>query len=423
MIGMKTRLSWRKREKFWKRLQAYTDEGVRQGTVAVPLPADEAETNIIEVTIPLLAGGDVVGQVIDLDDKPVAGLKVKASLSRGGGQTWKTETRDDGWFKMVGLPEGAKPDWDLDSKRVKTVKSDGRIDLDLSLLKAGQTLEVDPIVCIDYKELADPLPELEIGGLSNEAAFKLLAAYIEDCKSLVPKEHWVGYAWDQPEKLRRFFSSRSSGDPIPSFRKRMVKKILPVIKKMADRDPGSEFELKLLMYVDGSIAQNQPLGVRELEQFCFKRLMDRHLKNEKAQKPIVRLANRASALKNRSKTWEAIRDGSPFDETKTVASIRIVMQRLNSCRNAVGDKTGDKEFKEEAESLESSLDQLKKIDPEILAKSKNELRLMARNRSTFGMMLRPEVWISSHMGQIDKSRVEEILKVLDGGLKDLGLEP
>lgn len=145
-------------------------------------------------------------------------------------------------------------------------------------------METEPIVCENYSWLAEELPEIEIGGLTNEAALKVLTAYIENCVSRIPKTN------------REFSKVGGSGiDPEPIYLRKVIAKAYPTIKELADREPGSDFELRLLIGIPQLLLRHLPASflhgneARKFEDFCMKRMLENHADQEKAQEPLILL--------------------------------------------------------------------------------------------------------------------------------------
>ena len=97
------------------KIQAFSIDGFRQGLESVPLPELESESSSIPVTINLVIGGNVIGQIIDENGVGIPDLEIQ---TRSGGrfwdagQLWTTKTREDGRFKIQGLPASLRIDVD-----------------------------------------------------------------------------------------------------------------------------------------------------------------------------------------------------------------------------------------------------------------------------------------------------------------------
>ena len=326
-------------------LQAFTDDGFFQGSGTVPLPPVDADSKIIPATINLLPSANVIGQITDTDGKGIADLKV---LARGNGQTWTTKTKSDGWFKMTGLWAGAKLQWIVDERRVKTMRSSGRIEIDISGLRQGETLQVAPIACIDFTELAGELPEIEIGGLSNEKALEVLETYLLDSVDRIPK-NYQKFVPNSDDPNRKFFNSRSSGDPIPAYRNRLAQKAIPVIKELAARDPGSDFEFKLLVQASASLNGGM-LSRNTFQNYCLERLIADHAERESAQNLLIQLSS--TSFSSDGREWENVLEATTFEETKLVAAYRLVYVHLNKAVQNSHSRTEAKVFDTHLANLE-----------------------------------------------------------------------
>ncbi len=113
-----------------KAIQAYTDDGFRQGVAVVPLPESDDDSGLISISIDVFPPGNVLARVVSTEGEGIADLGVEAKILKsfafGSGQTWKTQTNKNGWFKMCGIPIGSKPIWKLDPNQVKTLAGSGR---------------------------------------------------------------------------------------------------------------------------------------------------------------------------------------------------------------------------------------------------------------------------------------------------------
>lgn len=310
-------------------IQAFTEDGFNQGSVVIPLPAKNAKSRVIPVSIKLLEPGDVFGRIVNLDGEGIADLEVQAvsgSWTHAPGQVWKTKTRNDGRFKMCGLTIGSQLKWKLDRSRVKTRSGRGRIEIDNSELGQGKTLEIEPIVVLDLTQLTEELPEIEIGGLSSDAALKVLVAYVEDSFARVP----TGPA----EFFRRGSSDRITDD----FMRRVAKKTQKVVEELADRDPGGKSELRLLSTMPDLFRSSRGLSRlgSDLKEYCLERLIKNHIENIDAQASILKQMVFGNSYQAEQR-WLQLQESSPFPSTKAFAFYRLApyecSQILRACRD------------------------------------------------------------------------------------------
>jgi len=344
-------------------IQAFSIDGFKQGQAIVPLPGDELEGNLIPLTISLLPGANILGQVVDDNENGIADLTISArSGDHSSGQLWTTKTREDGWFKMQGIPPGAALKWSLDQTRVKASK----LEIAKEDLIQGQTTTIEPIVATDYSMLAVELPEIEIGGLSNDAALEVLVAYIKDYHALIPE-------MDHQNENRKFVS-RSSSDPVPSFNSRVAYKVIPSIKKLAEREPGSDFELRVLVGC-GELLFYDPWNTRMIgtsatnfRNYCHPRLLKHHADKKEAQLLLVDLADKTSLFGNDNKAWKKLLDASPFEETKAIAAIKIAIGSNQStykmCANSVNASEFDVQFSKFEDEIQLAKRLAEHLSPE-----------------------------------------------------------
>jgi hypothetical protein len=218
----------------------------------------------------------------------------------------------------------------------------------LTGLKNGEILRTEPIVCVDFSSLLGELPEIEIGGLDKEAAFEVLRSFVKDANARIPDKFTVRNFQD-PD-YRKFFSRRSSGDPLPSYRKRIVDKAIPVIEEIAERDPGSDFELEVLEYATSTIG-NGMMSSHTINQLCRKRLFENQIDNPAAQKLLIRLTSSAHSMPA-GKHWRDLFEATKFEETKLVASYRLVVSYLQQAISSCSTRIDEKQFEESVRDLE-----------------------------------------------------------------------
>jgi hypothetical protein len=352
-------------------IQAFSADGFRQGHAFTPLPESDSTVESIPMTISLQRGGDVAGRVLTRDDIPIEGLEVSAHSGSPfyASQVWSTRTRSDGKFKLQGLPIESSLTWYLDATRVKTSQSEGAVTADTSELAIGRTLEIKPFVCIDCSELAEELPEIEIGGLTSDAALALLEAYTNDCIAKIP------YGFNDME-------GGSNSDPAPAYIQRVAEKTWPVIKELADREPGSDFELRLLQSCQRTILQspwtNYAMKGIELKTFVARRLLTNHITREEAQKSII-ASQRGDHIFESHKGWQQVYDASPFERTKQVAAYQMFMGYYFNLRAANRNDGAWKAFEEKLAKFDQSLARLEKHMQETDSGFRKGMRLQIKS--------------------------------------------
>ncbi len=272
------------------------------------------------------------------------------------------------------------------------------------------------IVCADFSTLIEELPEIEIGGLSNQASLEVLLAYIRDNIARIPQA--MDDLRSNPD--RKFFSGGSSSDPVPAFRKRIVAKVLPVFKELANREPGSDFELSLLL--NTSIETGTLMSKDwELQQFRLRRLLGNHVHRLEAQKPIMSLISGSKSLFRF--TCAGFTESSPPEETKAIAWLWSVNFYRNGVVNACRASANQKIFDERLAGLRKHLKLAEEFSDVIEPKLEKQRRDMLRNvKRRLESQLNPpanrrSIPISSDQ-RIFKSRMEKVIEVLKSFLND-----
>jgi len=349
-------------------LRAFSKSGY-VGSAAIPLPDLDEASDEINMTFTLSDPGNVQGQILNFDGEPAAGLKVTASTAgfsgKDTGHVWTTETRDDGRFLMADFPVSIEARWTLDGTRAKT--GNNNIELDLSNLRSNSTLEIPPIEILDLKHLTEPFPEVSIKSPDNAAALETLHDFAVEQVAKLP---------ESSKELRRFLSSRNSGDALGQYGTRLENKLVPLIEELADRDVGGEFELRVLSlasswfirpYKPGTIPY---LGLSEgkrITSCCHKRLMENQIEQEDAQDLIVRLTKGVAqqAFHNRTSAWDVLKEKSPFVKTKAIADCHIAISKVwnvqQICQSDVSAKDFQNQVKELQTRLSSTLSSSRKI--------------------------------------------------------------
>ena len=351
------------------KLQAFSPDGFLQGAAMIPIPDPDSETEIIPVMVELLSPGNVIGQIVDTDGKGIGGLEISVSSGKSSystsGQAWKTKTRSDGWFQVEGLMVGGELHWKLDKKRVKTENSGGVVKIDTSDLQHGETLRiVDPVMCVDYTQLLGELPEITIEGLENEAALKAIAAYIDENIQRMPFHGTNEFRL--PPEIQKFFTSSSSDDPGPVFHQRISDSVFSKLKLLADREPGSEFEFKVIDVILSSLEAdpgNFGMGDNQLKNYCYERLFKNHIKSKYAQSRLLEMSSSGFHF-DQNKAWLKLANASPFTQTKEILSKQIVSFNIGNLVNFCREGAEQKQFETLFKTIDEHLSLIKKYEAE-----------------------------------------------------------
>ena len=358
----KTIASMRFRSRKPSRLIAFSDGGIFQGSAVVPIPDSDAETNEIEVAIEMKTTGNVTGSGIGIDGEQVAGIWIRAvansSSSINAGLGWWTMTRDDGRFLLKHLPVGMPLDWSVDSSKVKAAKSGGRIEVDIRQIRSGETLEVPPVVVINLSALAEPLAEIDLDSLGDADALQALDKYAKEYLAKLPQEN---------KDNGKFFRGQSHRDAGSLFVQKLEKKLEPLVIKLADRDPGGEYEMKVLAaasswFHDPRNTHGAIDHAQSLNRTCHARLLENHIDNELAQDALIRYTIGASqgfrfTIDGQSKgnVWRDLRDRSPFKKTKAVAGVQLLFHDIPNIMGYCDPKFTEEQFKTQFLKLKSTL--------------------------------------------------------------------
>ena len=245
---------------------------------------------------------------------------------------------------MQGLPPGVTLRWSLDRARVKKSKN---IVIAGAELEQGKTLTIEPILCSDYSMLAGELPDIEIGGLSNEAALQVLMTFMKDSYDRIPNENAEG-----KDGVRKY-SSWGSSDPVPQFKDRVAGKAIPIIEELADRDPGSEFELKLLvsagtiLFYDPGFRDNFGTKATNFRSYCQRRLLKNHVGNDDAQELLIDTAGKMFAHKDNNRHLRELYEASPFKKTKVNVAARMLGNLTFSLQNSSKESAAQSDFEKQ----------------------------------------------------------------------------
>jgi hypothetical protein len=401
-------------------IQAFSIDGFKQGQGKPAVPSSQDETGETQLIINLLPGANVRGQVTDQNANAVADLEVTArSGDYRAGQTWTTQTRPDGWFEMQGLPPGSKLRWSLDPKRVKS----NPIKIPESDLVQGTTITIDPVECMDYSMLLGELPEIEIGGLSNEDALQVLLTFIKDSHARIPilKENEDGNGMPR-------FSSWGSGDPVPAFKDKISTKTIPIIKELADREPGSDFELKLLIST-GALLFNDSSNMRfpgamsyagtkasNFQSYFQQRLLKNHVNNEKAQSLMIQTAGSIRSYQDINKHLRELYEATPFEKTKIQVAARMLTNFGNKLRQSSAQSSSKSEFEKQLVEFEK-MAKVVEQSPELLPKpAKDALGAQLGNLTrTVDFFLKSIAEGNGQNlgGKMDESRLKRVKKLAD----------
>ena len=340
-------------------LQAFTDDGFNQGVIKVPLPDIVPDSYVIPLTIELMNPPSVLGRIVDTDGEGIGGLEVTASLGGSifrASQIWKTKTKPDGWFKMAGLSFG-EINWSLDRSRVVTKGgSRGKIQIDTTELQNSSLLKVPPVVCVNVTELSKELSSLDLDSLNNKDASVALKTYIQDYIDKVP---------DGP---REYFSSYGGDDAVPSFMKRLRAKALVKLEKLADREPGSDFELQLATTAPTFFGTRKSHIARtqgdEIDQWCAKRLLENHIQNPDAQEKLIDVVSRTTfsrmgwmgARREMHQQWNTLLQSSQFKKTRAAAASELVLIQSQAMRDLCKQIHDRKSFDDGLTQLKKYLD-------------------------------------------------------------------
>lgn len=398
------------------RVVAFAPDGFMQGWAEVPLPDLNSPSKSIPITIVLQPGGDVVGRIVDEAGDGIAGLKLGCTVRVNGfggpGQEWMTETRDDGWFRMRGLPPRARSSWGVDRTRVKTALFEGKIEIDTTPLESGQVLAVQPVVCADFLCLLGELPELSIDGLDDEAALRALLNYIAGQFSRIPPR-----MTPQDQTENSLWKVRSSADPVPAFKSRVVAKVQPLLEQLIDRQPGTDFELRALVAVnDAARDRGNSWDQPRLRQLVVRRLMANQLDNPSARELIARVVMTDDTPFSSIENLRLLVEKSPFDDTRAIACARLVWQFWNDARQSSREIDPREPFELNLRELEQFAELAATIPPPEAA-SKDFERIKSQYLMVFSSARSRQLLDRSADGpsetRIDKSRIEKLNRLLE----------
>ena len=310
------------------------------------MPKDLA-TKKVEVIVTLENGGDVFGRIIGHDGKPVEDLEIVTSSFS---HQWTTRTREDGWFKMSGIRPAAQLSWKFAPQRVKQRHAEMAKLTSAKVLPATTTLVGDVIVD-NYSVLAQPLPELNIDDLDNDAALQKITEYILKVKKQIPTDaHNSVYI--------------SSDDPLPVFHRRVVAKLQPYLQELADRQPGTDFELRTINVACEHLLQLSEAGrllgrpANSLVKECRERLLKNHAERDEAQSLILRLTSSfGTSVRNEpSESWSELFEYPVQNETKATAAANLFAFEVYAIRKTSMIQSPDVAFKKRFKTFKANLE-------------------------------------------------------------------
>ena len=163
---------------------------------------------------------------------------------------------------------------------------------------------------------------------------------------------------------KEFFSSSYSGDDaIPAFMKRLRAKALVDIEKLADREPGGEFELKLLTSAASFFRTRNSRAGRsqgdEVDQFCANRIIKNHMQNPDSQEILIGAVSQttfSNIFESGHEQWELILRSSQFKETRAAAASELVLIQSQAMRDLCKQVRNQKKFDEGLARLKGFLE-------------------------------------------------------------------
>jgi hypothetical protein len=343
---------------------------------------------------------------------------------------------------MQGLPPGSKLRWSLDPKRVKS----NPIKIPESDLVQGTTITIDPVECMDYSMLLGELPEIEIGGLSNEDALQVLLTFMNDSYARIPApknedalQVLLTFIKDSHARIPILkenedgngmprFSSWGSGDPVPAFKDKISTKTIPIIKELADREPGSDFELKLLIST-GALLFNDSSNMRfpgamgyagtkasNFQSYFQQRLLKNHVNNEKAQSLMIQTAGSIRSYQDINKHLRELYEATPFEKTKIQVAARMLTNFGNKLRQSSAQSSSKSEFEKQLVEFEK-MAKVVEQSPELLPKpAKDALGAQLGNLTrTVDFFLKSIAEGNGQNlgGKMDESRLKRVKKLAD----------
>ena len=360
------------------RVIAFSEGGILQGSAIIPIPDTDAGSNEIEVSIEMQTTGSIAGSIVGVDGEPVKKVWIRATAGSmfSGGLGWWTSTRDDGQFLLKNIPVGIPLEWQIDTSRVKVTQPNARIELDISQLRSGETLEVPPIVVVDYSHLAEPLADIDLESLEDEEALVALTKYAHQNLAKLPKREMS------------LSGTYSSQDADALFVQKLAKKLEGLVIELGDRDPGGDYELKVLSAASWWFHDPRNMGGvitsygQSLNYAIHARLLENHIENELAQDALIRNTTEVSRMtlgRDGGGKWRDLREKSPFKKTKSAASVKLLFHDWPSAMGHCSSKYSDDQFETQFSKLESCASDIIDGLPELDEQSRSTLEFRLKS--------------------------------------------
>lgn len=396
-------------------LEAFALDGHLQGKATIPIPKenDELVDRVIRVDLNLAGGASVEGQIVDQNGKGIGGLSFslasESSVSRSS-QSWRTKTREDGRFRVVGIPTGGKLGWSVDSSRVSVFQPG--VEIDATELPDGGTLQLGLVRCYDFSMLAEPLPKLDVSGLSDDDALAKISTYVKTEMARIPNV----------EGLPLMVGGSSA--PIPTFQSKLIRAVLPALKQLAGREPGSNFELKALKVIwelAASRAFHMSIEAANSKRFVGHQLLKNQMDNDAAQSLLLVALSDGETTVNMGAVLPQLTK-SKFPKTRLRAAAYLAMMQIEATSSQARQSVDPSKFDSEFQKLEKSLEQLKKHskdfeDPATIERVRKLFYDIAeRNRAYLNV--NPDAPEYIRKRALDPKRYDKMLDLLQGYLGD-----
>lgn len=385
-------------------IAGFSADGLKQGQAVVPLPNPDRQK--VEVDLPLIDGGNVIGRCVDQAGGPIGELEITVGGSLG--QQWSTRTRKDGWFKVQGVPSGGQIRFSFDRKRVKQLPDRNGLS-ELVNLKPGETLLVGQIMMIDFSKLAGPLPTIDINGLSFQEAAKRVMLHVENCLSEIPTE---------PKPT----GSYSLGGPAWEYRRRLIAQVNPVIVDLMDQKPGTNEAFEILQFACDRLLDlpNLGSGLRkegaDLGAEFRTRILRNHNERESAQALLIRLTESFRGTDDPER-WNEVYSQARVPQTKLVTALKRLAYRSNELTTLCRQRTAAKTFEEKMKAYRADTGFIKRALPDF-EREKSPYVITQFIGYIKGVKLRLGPSNQIRDGQeLDAERVKEVTEMLDSVLE------